>query len=51
MSKKFKGKTFTLGLIDVNGTVAEYNTSTKIWTLVFTGAGTDPLGLWFNYTF
>jgi hypothetical protein len=51
MSKKFKGKTITLGLIDINGTVAEYNTSTKKWTLAFTGTGTDPLGLWFNYTF
>ena len=51
MSKKFKGKTITLGLIDLNGTVAEYNTSTKKWTKVFTGTGTDPLGLWFNYTF
>jgi hypothetical protein len=45
MSKKFKGKTITLGLIDINGTVAEYNTSTKKWTLVFTGAGTDLLNL------
>ena len=51
MSKKFKGKTFTLGLIDINGTVAEYNTTTKKWTKVYTGAGTNPLGLWFNYVF
>lgn len=51
MSKKFKDKTINLGLIDINGTVAEYNTSTKKWTLIFTGAGTNPLGLWFNYTF
>jgi hypothetical protein len=51
MSKKFKGKTITLGLIDTNGTVAEYNTTTKKWTIVFTGAGTEPLGLWYNYTF
>lgn len=51
MSKKFKDKTFTLCLIDINGTVAEYNTTTKKWILVFTGEGTNPLGLWFNYTF
>lgn len=51
MAKKFKGKTITLGLIDLNGTVAEYNTSTKKWTKVFTGTGTNPLGLWFNYSF
>lgn len=51
MSKKFKGQTITLGLIDINGTVAEYDPSTKKWTKVFTGTGTNPLGLWFNYTF
>ena len=51
MEQKFPGKTITLGLIDINGTVAEYNIITKKWTKVFTGAGTNPLGLWFNYTF
>jgi len=51
MAKKFKGKTITIGLIDVNGTVAEYDTSAKKWTLVFTGEGDDPLGLWLDYTF
>jgi len=51
MLKKFPGKTVTLGLIDINGTVAEYNIITKKWTKVFTGAGINPLGLWFNYTF
>jgi hypothetical protein len=51
MSKKFKGKTITLGLIDINGSVAEYNRKTNKWTLVFTGAGNNPLGLWFNYNF
>ncbi len=51
MLKKFPTKTITLGLIDINGTVAEYNTTIKKWILVFTGTGTNPLGLWFNYVF
>ncbi len=49
--KKFNNKTIILGLIDINGTVAEYNTITKKWTKIFTGTGTNPLGLWYNYTF
>ena len=51
MSKKFKGKNIILGLIDINGTVAEYNTSTKKWTKVFTGDLINPLGLWYDYNF
>lgn len=36
-----------LGLIDINGTIAEY--INKKWVVVYTGEGTNPLGLWWNY--
>jgi hypothetical protein len=49
--KKFKNFTIRLGLIDINGTTAEYNTLTHKWTKIYTGAGSDPLGLWYNYNF
>jgi hypothetical protein len=46
--RRFKNKAILLGLIDINGTVAEYNTTTKKWTVIFKGDGTNPLGLWFK---
>jgi len=48
MAKKFPTKTIRLGLIDINGTVADYNPLTKTWTKVYTGPETNPLGLWYN---
>ena len=30
------------------GSVADYNTSTKKWTLVNKGSGNNPKGLWYN---
>ena len=50
MKKKFPSKTIRLGLIDINGTVADYNIVTKTWTKIYTGSGTNPLGLWYNYS-
>lgn len=37
-----------LGLIDINGTVA--NLVDGKWTIVYTGSGTNPLGLWYDQT-
>jgi hypothetical protein len=51
MSKKFKNKNIRLGLIDINGTTAEYDTITQKWTKIYTGTGIDPLGLWYSYDF
>lgn len=48
MLKLFPTKTFRLGLIDINGTVADYNPITQTWTKVYTGTGKNPLGLWYN---
>lgn len=38
-----------LGLIDVNGTVANYDVCSQAWTIVHVGRGTDRTGLWFGH--
>ena len=43
-------KKIKLGLIDVNGSVADLNLKTKEWNVVFTGIGINPLGLWYWYS-
>lgn len=48
MKHKYPEKKVKLGLIDINGTVANYDTKTKTWTVVFRGKGNDPNGLWNN---
>ena len=50
MKKKFPSKTILLSLIDINRSVATYNIVTKKWKKVYTGSGTNPLGLWYNYS-
>ena len=39
------------GVIDINGSVADYDPCTKKWTLQYQGSGTDSKGLWYNYPF
>lgn len=46
--KKYHDKTVILGLLDVNGSVANYNLADHSWTVVFVGTGTNPNGLWFG---
>lgn len=46
--KRYPTKRIKLGLLDVNGTVADYNVDTKEWIVVYKGSGTDPKGLWYN---
>jgi len=48
MLKLFPTINFRLGVIDINGTVADYNPITQTWTKTYTGPGVNPLGLWFN---
>jgi len=49
VKKKFDNITnIPLGLIDVNGTVAEYNVSTRSWRIIYLGPGNDVNGLWFG---
>jgi len=47
MLKKFPDKIINLGLIDINGTVANYNESTNKWNKIFNGTGNNPKGLWY----
>lgn len=37
-----------LGLIDINGTVADFDEKYQSWHLVYRGFGINPLGLWFG---
>jgi hypothetical protein len=44
---KYPNATITLGLLDINGSIANYTNGS--WVKVYTGEGTNPLGLWWNY--
>ena len=46
---KYPNKNIYLGLIDINGTVADYIPELNKWELIYTGSGTNPLGLWWSY--
>jgi hypothetical protein len=35
-----------LGLIDINGTVFDYNSEISLWSLIYRGPGCNPKGLW-----
>lgn len=48
VKKKFNNMEVPLGLIDVNGTVADYDLVTKKWRIIYVGAGIKPTGLWFG---
>jgi len=48
IQRKFPSLTSILALIDVNGSVATYDISMKIWTVIYVGDGTDESGLWFG---
>ena len=37
-----------LGLMDLNGSVADYDIKYNSWNLVYRGPGTDPRALWFG---
>ena len=50
VKKKFPQMTVPLGLIDVNGTVGQYDVLTRSWTIIHIGPGSDPDGLWFGRT-
>ena len=50
VKRKFENMEVILGLIDSNGTVADYDIATKKWTVIYVGSGQDPFGLWFGYT-
>lgn len=41
-------KNIKLGLIDINGTVADYDAKYCSWNLIFRGNGNDIRGIWFG---
>ena len=48
MLTKFPNINFKLGLVDINGSVAIYNISKKIWTVEFVGEFNIKEGLWYG---
>lgn len=49
--EKYPDNNVCLGLIDINGSVADYIPEKNEWVLRYTGPGTDPRGLWYDYPF
>lgn len=47
MKKTFNMK-YTLGLMDINGTVAFFDIKTKIWKVEYLGEFNDKKGLWYG---
>jgi hypothetical protein len=48
LQKNFPDIKVRLGLIDVNGSVADFDEKYLSWYLVYRGPGVDPLGLWYG---
>jgi len=49
INKVFPNINVRLGLMDVNGSVADFNHKYYSWNLVYRGFGNNPLGLWYDY--
>jgi hypothetical protein len=50
INNKFPHIKVRLGLIDINGSVADFNEQYYSWNLIYRGLGVNPLGLWFNFS-
>ena len=48
MKDKFKSMEKTLGLMDINGTMAFYSIKDRIWTVKYIGEFNDESGLWYG---
>ena len=48
INNKFPDIRVRLGLIDINGSVADFDEKYFAWNLVYRGPGVDPLGLWYG---
>ena len=46
INSKFPHIKVRLGLIDINGSVADFNEQSYSWNLIYRGLGVNPLGLW-----
>jgi len=48
--KEFPRMSVVVGLLDANGTVANYDVEARTWTIVFLGQGCERTGLWHGRT-
>lgn len=48
MLKYFPKMKYVLGFVDINGSVASYNVSKKLWTVIFVGEYKIKEGTWYN---
>ena len=48
INHKFPDIKVRLGLIDINGTVADLDERCYLWNVVYRGFGVNPLGLWYG---
>ena len=48
INHKFPDIKVRLGLLDINGSVADFDQKYNSWNLLYRGPGSNPLGLWFG---
>ena len=48
MKKIFSDKKYIMGFVDINGSVATYDSCKKIWTIIYVGQYKDPKGTWYG---
>lgn len=49
VKRKFENFQVILGLIDSNGSVADYDTVTKKWVIIYVGTQNNNTALWYGY--
>jgi len=49
VKRKFPGMEVILGLIDSNGSVADYDISNQTWVIIHVGSGQNMDALWYGY--
>jgi hypothetical protein len=49
INKVFPNINVRLGLMDINGSIADFNHKYYSWNLIYRGYGNNPLGLWYDY--
>lgn len=48
MKKQFPKMTFTLGFVDINGSVATFDAKKKLWTVIYVGQFNIKEGTWYG---
>jgi hypothetical protein len=46
MARQFPAMRFTMGFVDINGSVATLDIASRRWTVIYVGEYNDPLGTW-----